>query len=192
MSWFFKPKPDAAEALKQLPRLVFDLAVSDWANYVSNSQFPKPVKPPPVTEIPEDRQDLYALFHECIALQLFFLELALMEPPAKLYRRQLLPALVQSLVMPMPFVYRTSEMLGMIFDARGRENKCFFDDVAKSHLARVLSLIAPEYRTHRLAQRFQTLYDHEFGLIHRNRLYQKAIKSFNWNGADKILQRRPI
>jgi hypothetical protein len=187
MSWFGQCKPDAAEALKELPRLVFGNAVSDWTTYVTNSQFPTPVKPPPFPEIPVDRQDLYLLFSECLALQLFFLELALMEPPAKHYRHQFVPALVQSLVMPMPFAYRTCEFMGMIFDAQGRENKYFFADVAKSHLARVFSLIAPEFRTQQLAQRFQTIYDRGFKLVRRDGLYQKAIKSFNWSGADKVL-----
>jgi hypothetical protein len=178
MSWFSKPKPDAAEALRQLPRLVLEIAVSEWTTYVSNSEFPTRVEPPPVTDIPVDRQDLYALFSECLALQLFFLELALTEPPAKYYRQQFIPALTQSLTMAMPFVYRTCEFMGMIFDARGRENKYFFEDVAKSHLARVFSLIAPEFRTQQLAQRFQTIYDHEFKLVRCNGLYQKAIKFF--------------
>jgi hypothetical protein len=91
-----KSKPDVTEALKQLPRLVVDLAIADWNAYVSNSRFPQAVQPPPIGAIPNDRQDLHALFGECLSLHHFFLQLALMERPAVSYRQQFLPALAHS------------------------------------------------------------------------------------------------
>jgi hypothetical protein len=184
MSWFGKSKPDVAEALKQLPRLVVDLAIADWTIYVANSRFPQLVQPPPIGAIPNDRPDLHALFRECLALYHFFLQLALMEPPAAPYRQQFSPALTHSygpLATEIPFIWRSCQLMALFVTAGS------YESVAKSHLNQVFSLISPEYRTQQLIKRFQEICNSGFNIIRRDRIYQKAINSFNWDGADKIL-----
>ena len=184
MSWFGKSKPDVAEALKQLPRLVVDLAIADWNAYVTNSRLPQPVQPPPIGAIPDDRQDLHALFGECLALHHFFLQLALMQRPALHYRQQFLPALTHSygpLATAIPFIWRSCQLMALFVNTRG------YEGVAKSHLNQVFSLIPPEHRTQQLIKKFQEICNNGFNIIRRDRTYQRAINSFNWNGADKIL-----
>jgi hypothetical protein len=184
MSFFGKSKPDIAEALKQLPRLVVDLAMADWTTYVANSRFPQPTQPTPIGAIPEDRQDLYALFGECLAVHHFFLQLALMERPAAHYRQQFLPALTHSfapLGATVPFIWRSSQLMALFVTTGG------YEGVAKAHLDRVFSLISPEYRTQQLVKRFQGICNNGFNTLRRDKIYQKAVNSFNWNGADKIL-----
>jgi hypothetical protein len=62
-----------------------------------------------------------------------------------------------------------------------------YEGVAKSHLSQVLSLIPAEYRTQQLIKKFQEICNNGINTLHRDRIYQRAINSFNWNGADKIL-----
>jgi hypothetical protein len=62
-----------------------------------------------------------------------------------------------------------------------------YEGVAKAYLDRVFSLISPEYRTQQLIKRFQGICNNGFNTLRRDKIYQKAVNSFNWNGADKIL-----
>jgi hypothetical protein len=62
-----------------------------------------------------------------------------------------------------------------------------YEGVAKSHLHQVFSLIPPEHRTQQLIKKFQEICNSGFNVVRSDRIYQRAINSFNWNGADKIL-----
>jgi hypothetical protein len=51
----------------------------------------------------------------------------------------------------------------------------------------VFSLIPPEYRTQQLIKRFQGICNNGFNTLRRDKIYQRAVNSSNWTGADKIL-----
>jgi len=107
-----------------------------------------------------------------------------MERPAAPYRQQFLPALTHSygpLATEIPFIWKSCQLMALFVTARG------YEGVAKSHLNQVFSLIPPEYRTQQLIKRLQGISNNGFNIIRRDRIYQKAINSFNWDRADKIL-----